>query len=182
MKCTLLHPCGQWAQYNTPHSVMTSTTCIWINGWNGIINCNVSFHSRLYAFWGFANYNRSYWLSIRVFKDFANANTEASGLILLFRIAFQATTHRYHYIDVIMGTIASQITSLTIYSDADQSKYQSSASLAFVRGIHRRPMNSPHKWPVTRKMFPFQVMTSSWCSAWIDCFWIEVHADIRFDV
>ena len=30
---------------------------------------------------------------------------------------------------------------------------QSSAS--FVRWIHRRPVNSPHKWPVTRKMFPF---------------------------
>ena len=38
---------------------------------------------------------------------------------------------------------------------AHQRKYQSSASLAFVRGIHRRPVNSPHKWPVTRKMFPF---------------------------
>ena len=34
-------------------------------------------------------------------------------------------------------------------------KYQSSASLAFVRGIHRGPVNSPHKWPVKRKMFPF---------------------------
>ena len=50
-----------------------------------------------------------------------------------------------HYNDVIMGTIASQITSLTIvystvYSDADQRKHQSSASLAFVRGIHRGPM------------------------------------------
>ena len=59
-----------------------------------------------------------------------------------------------------MGSIASQITSLvivypTVYSDTDQSKHQSSASLAFVRGIHRRPVNSPHKWPVTRKMFPF---------------------------
>ena len=65
-----------------------------------------------------------------------------------------------HYCDVMMGAIASQITSLTIvystvYSDADQSKHQSSASLAFVRGIYRRPVNSPHKWPVTRKMFPF---------------------------
>ena len=40
-------------------------------------------------------------------------------------------------------------------SDADQRKHQSSASLAFVRGIHRGPVNSPHKWPVTRKMFPF---------------------------
>ena len=59
-----------------------------------------------------------------------------------------------------MGAIASQITSLTInystvYSGAAQIKHQSSASLAFVRGIHRRPVNSPHKWPVTRTMFPF---------------------------
>ena len=64
-----------------------------------------------------------------------------------------------HYNDVIMGAIASQITSLTIvystvYSDADQRKYQSSASLAFVRGIHRGPVNSPHKWPVMRKILP----------------------------
>ena len=66
----------------------------------------------------------------------------------------------FHYDDVIMSAIASQTTSLTIvysivYSDADQRKHQSSASLAFVWGIHRRPVNSPHKWPVTRKMFPF---------------------------
>ena len=65
-----------------------------------------------------------------------------------------------HYDDVIMSTIASQITSLTIvystvYSSADQSKHQSSASLAFVWEIHRGPVNFPHKWPVTRKMFPF---------------------------
>ena len=65
-----------------------------------------------------------------------------------------------HYSDVIMGMIASRITSLTIvystiYSDADQRKHQSFASLAFVLGIHRGPVNSPHKWPVTRKMFPF---------------------------
>ena len=59
-----------------------------------------------------------------------------------------------------MGAIASQITSLTIvystfYSEADQRKHQSSASLAFVRGIQWGPVNSPHKCPVTRKMFPF---------------------------
>ena len=58
-----------------------------------------------------------------------------------------------------MGAMASQITSLTIvystvYSDADQRKHQSFASLAFVRGIHRRPVNFPYKWPLTRKMFP----------------------------
>ena len=66
----------------------------------------------------------------------------------------------FHYNDVIMGAIASQIISLTIvysifHSDADQRKHQSSASLAFVRWIHRGPVKFPQKWPVTRKMFPF---------------------------
>ena len=56
----------------------------------------------------------------------------------------------HHYDDVTMDAIASQITSLTIvystvYSDLDQRKDQSSASLAFVRGIRRWPVNSPHK-------------------------------------
>ena len=65
-----------------------------------------------------------------------------------------------HYWGAIMGAMASQITSLTIvystvHSGTDQRKHQSSASLAFVCGIHRRPVNSPHKWSVTRKMFPF---------------------------
>ena len=65
-----------------------------------------------------------------------------------------------HNGDVIMGAITSQITSLKnvysiVYSGADQGKHQSSASLAFVWGLHRWPVNSPHKWPVTRKMFPF---------------------------
>ena len=76
----------------------------------------------------------------------------------------------FHYNDVIIGVIASQITSRTIvfstvYLDTYQRKHQSSGSPAFVRGIHRRPMNSPHKWPVTRKMFPFDdvIMFSFMC-------------------
>ena len=82
---------------------------------------------------------------------FTKCNTELS-------FAFKEETS--HYDHVIMDEIASQITSLKIvysavYLDADQRKHQSSASLAFVRGIHRGPVNSPHKWPVTRKMFPF---------------------------
>ena len=78
-----------------------------------------------------------------------------------------------HYGDVIMGAVESQITSLTIvystvYSDADQRKHQSSASLVFVWGIHRGPVNSPHKWPVTRKMIPFDDVIMCWCkiSTW----------------
>ena len=67
-----------------------------------------------------------------------------------------------------MGSMASQITSLTIvysavYSGADQRKHQSPASLAFMRGIHMSPVNSPHKWPVTRKMFPFDDVIMESC-------------------
>ena len=80
-------------------------------------------------------------------------------------ICWQHWRKTYHYNDVIMSAMACQITSLTIaystvYSGTDQRKHQSSASLAFVRGIHRWPVNSPHKGPVMRKMFPFDdVMT-----------------------
>ena len=73
----------------------------------------------------------------------------------------------------------------TIYSRADQRKHQSSASLAFVWGIHRWPVNSPHKGSVTRKMFPFDdviiknygeplrsqnlvILSSGSCADWFD--------------
>ena len=61
----------------------------------------------------------------------------------------------FHYRDVLMGAKASQITSFTIvystvYSGTNQRKHQRSALLAFVIGIHRWPVNSPH------------MMTSSW--------------------
>ena len=73
-------------------------------------------------------------------------------------------TKQPHYIDVIMGTIASQITSLTIvystvYSGADQRKHQSSASLAFVRGIHRDRWIPRTKGQLRAKCF--HLMTSS---------------------
>ena len=59
-----------------------------------------------------------------------------------------------------MGSMASQITSLTIvystvYSVADQRKTSKFRLTGLCGGIHRGPVNSPHKWPVTRKMFPF---------------------------
>ena len=73
---------------------------------------------------------------------------------------FTPWTINFHYNDVIMCPMASQITGLAIvYSivhlGADQRKHQSSALLAFVKGIHWRPVNSPHKGPVSRKMFLF---------------------------
>ena len=59
-----------------------------------------------------------------------------------------------------MSKMASQITSLmvvysTVYPGVDQRKHQGSASLAFVTGIHRWPVNLPHKGLITRKKFPF---------------------------
>ena len=65
-----------------------------------------------------------------------------------------------HYSGIIKSVMASRITSLSIVcqiicSGAYQRKYQGSASLAFLRGIHRWPMDSPHKRPVTREMCPF---------------------------
>ena len=74
-----------------------------------------------------------------------------------------------HYRDVKMGAMVSQITSLmivypTVYLGVDQRKHQSSVSLTFVRGIHRWPVNSPHKWPVTRKMFPFDDVIVNFCN------------------
>ena len=65
-----------------------------------------------------------------------------------------------HYSDVIMGAMASQITGVlivcsTFCSGAHQRKHQCSASPAFVMGIHRWPVDSPHKEPVTPKLFPF---------------------------
>ena len=67
---------------------------------------------------------------------------------------------RLHYSDVIMSAMVTQITGVSIVcsivgSGAYQGKHQRSTSLAFVRGIHRWLVNSPHKGPVTRKMFPF---------------------------
>ena len=74
-------------------------------------------------------------------------------------------SHYLHYNDVIMTTMVSQITSLTVvywkvYSDADQRKHQSSASLAFVWGIHRDRWIPGTKGQLRGKCF--HLMTSSW--------------------
>ena len=70
-----------------------------------------------------------------------------------------------HYIDVVMTTMASQITSLavvysSVYLDTDQRKHQSSASLAFVWGIHRDRWIPRTKGQLRGKCF--HLMTSSW--------------------
>ena len=81
------------------------------------------------------------------------------------RCRYDAVNFPPHYIDVIMTTMASQITSLTVvystvYSDADQTKHQSSGSLAFVWGIHRDRWMPRTKGQLRGKCF--HLMTSSW--------------------
>ena len=103
----------------------------------------------------------SYPWAILLWVFLAKSDREISRMLWYFRRLEKPMFARAdHYNDVIMNTMASQITSLsivysTVYSGKDQRKYQSSATLAFVWGIHRGPVNSPHKRPVTRKMSPF---------------------------
>ena len=85
-------------------------------------------------------------------------------------LAISPATEEIHYSDVIIGAMASQIAGVsivysTVCSGTNQIKQQSSASLAFVRGIHRWSGNSPHKGSVTRKVFPFNAVIMSSISA-----------------
>ena len=88
------------------------------------------------------------------------------GIRDVFRIVsarettYTSVYHPIHYSDVIMSAMASQITSLTIiystvYSGADQENTSKLCVTGLLWGIHWWPVNSPHKGPVTQKMFPF---------------------------
>ena len=80
---------------------------------------------------------------------------------LLFSLSrLEVYRNQKHYNDVIMFAMASQITSLTIdYSTVNSWRRSKKTSKLYVtglvRGIHRRPVNSPNKGPVTWKMFSF---------------------------
>ena len=94
--------------------------------------------------------------------------------VFLFCISDQFVSHDVlaflQHSDVTISTMASEISSVsivysTVCSGAYQREYQSFASLALVRGTRRWPVNSPHKGPVTRKMFPFDdviILFYSW--------------------
>ena len=97
-----------------------------------------------------------FWGNIKMYLHFSSNFSTLSWDRLLKSVL----SENKHYNDVIMGMMAFQKTSpiivySTVYSGADQRKHQSSASLAFVRGIQWWPLDSPHKEPITWKMFPF---------------------------
>ena len=112
--------------------------------------------------------------SFKSAKIQVNLNRNANvSLKLMIGCRLQGVGKCSNNCDVIMSAMASQITGATIvYSTVYQRKYQSSVSLAFVRGIHRWSVKSPHKGPVPRKVFPFDdvIMVSAigpqvqmWC-------------------
>ena len=151
---------------NSPHkgqgrgALMFSLICVWINGWvnnreagdfrrhRGHYDVNVMgtvLSQRPGSGWG--------WTGRGAFVCTVERLLSASGYRSL-----HPDKRPNHYSDVIMSTMASLITCLasvnsTVHPGADQRKHQSSASLAFVLRIHRRPVN--YKWSVTQKMFPF---------------------------
>ena len=124
---------GQWRG-----ALMLSFICVWINGW---------------------------------------VNNREAGDLRRCRAHYDVTvmeifTHYGHVTDlrkpnfnseINIGHFSRLIVYPTVYSDADQRKHQSSASLAFVRGIHRSPVNSPHGWPVTQKIFHSMTSPCSRC-------------------
>ena len=89
----------------------------------------------VYGFWQF----RAIWVTTSIYYTYC-----------IFIITVASLWAWWH-----LKTPASRLFTQPFIQGADQRKYQSSASLAFVRGIHRWPVNSPHQGPVTRKMFPF---------------------------
>ena len=86
-----------------------------------------------------SRYHYSKWRTrnCKILRNFGSSN-----------VAYHSSSTSIHYSDVIMGAMASQITSLTsvystVYSGVDRRKHQSSASLDLVRGIHQWPVNLP---------------------------------------
>ena len=89
-----------------------------------------------------------YHISIRVFKCMSDIYFPCYDVMIHLSIA--VTSYWAHWCLITSVSIVYS----TVCPGADERKHQSSASLAFVRGIHRWPVNSPHKGPVTPKMFP----------------------------
>ena len=132
--------------------LMSSLMCAWTNGWaNNRDGADLRRHRLHYDVTLMVCNESIYHARCLVVLCFV-------AVVILVPTAF--TPRPPHYNDIIMTAMASQITSLaivysTVYSGADQRKHQSSVSLAFVRGIHRWPVNLLLIGPVTRKMFLF---------------------------
>ena len=113
------------------------------------------FYHYYYCHYCYHHYRYHHYSFIFIFKSALRGLT-----ILVFR-------EINHYDDVIMGAMASQISSLpivhsTIYSDAKKTSKLCVTGLC--AGNSPGTVNSPHKWPVTRKISPFDdvIMWRPW--------------------
>ena len=88
----------------------------------------------------------------------------AVGITLVRALSLHWRHNERHGVSITAVSIVFSIVYSIVGSGTDQRKHQSSASLAFVRGIHRWPVNSPHKRPVMQKMFPFDDVIMTWRS------------------
>ena len=112
------------------------------------------------AFWSSSRWTYPFpFAHIWVYNTNASIADDILALECLISPVIRQIVQNIHYNDVIISTMASQLTSCSIVYwnvclGADQRKFQISASLPYLRGIHRWPVNSPYKGPVMRKMLP----------------------------
>ena len=85
---------------------------------------------------------------------------------------------RYHECDGVSNHLRFDCL-LDRFSIADQRRHQRSSALAFVRGIQRWPVDSPHKGPVTRKLFSFDDVIMDNMSR-RDCVTLSQNGIVRF--
>ena len=147
-------------------ALMFSLICAWINRW--VNNREAGDLRRHRAHYDVIVITAHGWLTDVHDVDHYAMKWSVNHIVTRQKLDTQRFYPKRHYTDVTMSPMASQITSLgivysTVYWGADQRKHHNSASLAFVWRIHRGPVNSPHKRPVTRKMFSFDdvIMGSS---------------------
>ena len=90
-------------------------------------------------------------LCIKYFKRWIRENI---GKMLRRCVLINLSARRLHYPAQPSAEIREMVLPVCVCSGSDQRKHQSSASLGFVRWIHRLPV-TPHKGRMTRKMFPY---------------------------
>ena len=158
--------CGKWLRRNKYHCQRSPFCANFRN--------SADFSKKIYVF---------IWLIILVI-EIGHTLAHGNALVHMRHMIIHAGTQSALFpLHVIMGAMTSQITSVsivcsTVCSGTDQRKHQSSTSLALVRGIHRWPVNSPHKGPVTRKLFPFDdvIMSTDYFGSdwWMGCVFLLI--------
>ena len=141
---------GQWRG-----ALMFSMICAWINSWvnnrkagdlrlyRSHYDVTVMPHKRPVA-WKRSPYDNVIIVNINNVSDFVACIVSAGGPLQWRHNGCNGVSnHQPH--DCLLNRLFRR----------RSKKHRSSASLAFVWRIHRCPVYSPHKWPVTRKMFPF---------------------------